>query len=204
MPFHWPWSQSTPPIASPPVPPPAPVPVPTIDLESFKVIADVAQKEYANENGRTETLDRKAGTLLGATGAAIAFLSGTLFKPPGAITASSVGPTRLYFGSLILALLLLFFAELCFLLSVRVRQEFERLKLDVWVDFATMQEPGWQTYADLAEDYRKAVAHNTEENNRKARLQGRGVWLLLAGTICLIAVPVAVLWATAPHLLQFG
>jgi len=29
-------------------------------------------------------------------------------------------------------------------------------------------------------------------------------WLLLAGTISLIAVPVAVLWATAPHLLQFG
>ena len=105
---------------------------------------------------------------------------------------------------MILSLRLLFFAEICFLLSVRVRQEFERLKLDVWVDFANMQEPGWQTYADLAEDYRKAVAHNTEENNRKARLQGRGVWLLLAGTISLIAVPVAALWATAPHLLRFG
>lgn len=203
MPPRWPWSR----LAAPPPPlatPPAPVSAPVVDLESFKVIADVAQREYANENGRTETLDRKAGTLLGATGAAIAFLGGTLFKPPGALTASSVGPTRLYFGALILALVLLFCAELCFLLSVRVRREFERLRLDVWVDFATMQEPGWQTYADLAEDYRKAVAHNTEENNRKARLQGRGVWLLLAGTICLIAVPFAVVWATAPNLLQFG
>ena len=87
---------------------------------------------------------------------------------------------------------------------MRVRQEFERLKLDVWVDFANMQDPGWKTYADLAEDYRKAVAHNTAENNRKARLQGSGVWLLLAGTICLIAVPIAVLWAMAPNLLRFG
>lgn len=201
MPRRWPWSRPSP---VPPPPSTAAPPAPSVDLDSFKAIADLARREYTSENDRTKTLDGKAGTLLGATGAAIAFLSGTLFKPPDAITASHPGPTRLYFGALILALVFLFFAELCFLLSVRVRQEFERLRLDAWVDFATMQEPGWQTYADLAEDYREAVAHNTRENNRKAHLQAIGLWLLLAGTICLIAVPFAVLWATAPELLRFG
>src|SRR5690349_10497042 len=94
----WPWRRLPPP-SSPPSPP-----APPLDLGSTKAIAELAQKEYANENTRTSVLDGKAGPLIGATGAAIAFIIGVLVRPPDAIARRTDVPTVAYFAVIVLAL----------------------------------------------------------------------------------------------------
>lgn len=58
------------------------------ELHSFKIVADIAGKEYADENDRTKVLDAKAGPLIGATGAGITFLVGTIVRPPDGLSAA--------------------------------------------------------------------------------------------------------------------
>ena len=53
------------------------------ELNSAKLIIDLARMTYAAENDRTKSLDAKAGGLLGATCAVLARLAGTVTRPPG-------------------------------------------------------------------------------------------------------------------------
>ena len=172
-----------------------------LDLESTKAIADMAQKEYANENDRTKSLDTKATALLAATSAGIAFISGTLFKPPDVIAHATHGPTLVYYGAIVVALLFFAVAEWFFLQSVRIRTEFERVDPGIWVLLSAMEEPARKTYADLAESYRHAVETNNLMNEKKASELTWGLRCLLWGTIALIVVLGAVVWALVAGLL---
>ena len=186
----WPWRRPLAPS------PPASPPPPPLDLGSTKAIADLAQKEYANENTRTSVLDGKAGPLIGATGAAIAFIIGVLVKPPDSIAQRTDAPTVTYFAVVILSLVCLLIAQGHFLQSVRVRAQFRRMDLQAWVDYSAMELPEWHVQSTLAVGYRDATRVNTALNDTKATLQARGVWWLLAGTIALVVlVPGSVLWA---------
>jgi hypothetical protein len=173
-----------------PVPPGDP---PAVDLESFRIVCALAAQEYANENDRTKVLDAKAGPLIGATGAVIAFTIGTLVKPPDTITGTPGPATVVYFTAIVAALVCLILAQLSFLRSVAVRAQFRRVELASWVDLAVMRQPGWQTLSELASTYEAAVRENTRHNDRKARFQTVGVWLLLVGTIFLAVIPATVL-----------
>lgn len=172
------------------VPPAEP---PGADEESFQIVAGLAAQEYANENERTKVLDAKAGPLIGATGAVIAFSIGTLVKPPDTITGTPGTTTVIYFTAIVASLVCLILAQLSFLRSVAVRAQFRRVELTSWVDLAVMRQPGWQTYSELASTYEAAVRENTRHNDRKANFQTVGVWLFLVGTIFLAAIPATVL-----------
>lgn len=125
-----PWPRHRPSLPTPPAPPFPP----PLDLGSTRAIADLAQKEYANENTRTTILDRKAGPLIGATGAAIAFIIGVLVRPPDSIAQRTDAPTVTYFVVIVLSLACLLIAQGHFLQSVRVRAQFRRMDLQAWVD----------------------------------------------------------------------
>lgn len=196
MPLHWPWSRPS----LPPRPLPATPPAPAVELESYRAVADLAQKEYANENDRTKVLDGKAGPLIGATGAAIAFIIGTVVKPPDVLANRTDAFTVAYYAVIAAALLLLAIAQVFFLLSVRVRSEFRRIDVSAWVDYTVMNLPSWEVQARLAATYEEATRANTVFNDRKSALQTRGVISLLAGVIVLLGVPMTIMvavWAQA-------
>lgn len=191
----WPWFR--PPFlpAPPPAPaaPPAPATTPAVDLEPFRIIADLAAKEYANENDRTKVLDAKSGPLIGATGAAIAFLIGAIVKPPDVIVTPRGMPAVVYFSAILAALVLLVVAQIFFLSSVRVRKKFGRFDLAPYSTFDAAQRPAWHLYSLSAGTYTDLVRHNTSQNDRKALLQDIGLLFLLAGTLVLVAIPITAL-----------
>lgn len=88
-------------------------------------------------------LDGKAGPLVGATGAAIAFIIGVLVRPPDAIARRTDAPTVAYFVVIVLSLGCLLVAQWHFLQSVRVRDAFKRMDLQAWVDYSAMELPEW-------------------------------------------------------------
>lgn len=191
-----PWSWGRRPATAPaPTTPATPDASPPVDLDSFRAIADLAQKEYVNENDRTKTLDGKAGPLIGATGAATVFLIGTLIKPPDVIASHGGVWIVVYFSEVVLALLFLFLAQVGFLQSVAIRATFRRVRLNDWIDYAVMRQPGARTYAELAATYAEAVEVNTALNNAKAALQTKGLRCLLAGTIGLALIPATIVVA---------
>jgi len=177
------------------------LPTATLDLDPFKAIADLAQKEYANENDRTKVLDGKAGPLIGATGAGMAFILGAVVRPPDTINPSNAPVTIAYYAFVVGALTLLFIAEVFFLQSVRLRSQFQRIDVSAWVDFSVMQRPSWKIYADLAATYEAALRINTRFNDEKARLQAWGFRFLLGGTIVLLGVPSTVMYSVAARML---
>jgi hypothetical protein len=174
---------------------------PEIPIESYRTIADLAQKEYANENDRTKTIDGKAGALIGATGAAIAFIIGAVVKPPDVLSQRADVFAFAYYIAIAVALLLLFVAQVLFLLSARVRSEFRRVEVSAWVDFSIMNLAAWDVYARLAATYLDAIKANTDLNDRKAKLQTAGIAFLLFGVVGLLLVPgtiMVTLWVI-PH-----
>lgn len=164
-------------------------------MDSFKTVADLAQQEYANENDRTKVLDGKAGPLIGATGAAIAFIIGAVVKPPDTFASRNDVFTVVYFVVIVVALLLLAIAQVCFLWSIRIRSEFRRVDVSAWVDYAVMNRPSWELLARLAASYEQAIRANTVFNDRKAALQSRGVLFLLLGVVVLLGVPITIIIA---------
>jgi hypothetical protein len=162
----------------------------SINLESLKVIADLAGKEYANENDRTKVLDAKSGPLIGATGAAIAFLVAAITKPPDAISTPGGRLTKVYYIAILGSIALLIVAQFFFLRSVRVRRTFKRFDLAPYATFESSRRPVLDIYAFVAGTYTALVAHNTLQNDRKARLQDIGLLFLLVGILSLIAVPI--------------
>lgn len=117
-------------------------------------------------------------------------------RPPDVVARRSDAPTVAYFVVIVLALGGLLVAQWYFLQSIRVRAEYRRMDLQAWVDYSAMELPEWHVQSTLAAGYRDATRANTGLNDRKARLQARGVWWLLAGTMALVVlVPGSVLWA---------
>jgi hypothetical protein len=166
-----------------------------LDPEALKIITDLAGKEYANENDRTKVLDAKSGPLIGATGAAIAFLVGAITKPPDSITSGKGVFPWFYYGSLLAAIALLILAQLYFLRSVRVRRTFERFDLGPYATFESARRAPTDLYSFIAGTYTNLVAHNTIQNDEKARLQDKGLIFLLIGILLLIFAPATVVLA---------
>jgi hypothetical protein len=190
------WRRRPPPPV-PPVPAPPAPPEPEISLETVKLIAEVAVREYANENDIQKGLDAKAATWIGATGAILILAIGTLGKIPvtgrlfGDRFAFEVGYT-LAVG---MAILLLVLAEVWFVRAFTVRI-YLRLDPGEWADFAEARHPPVDAYIRLAGDYSDIVRQNRTIGEAKASLQQAGVRWFLAALLALLIVLGLNLWAT--------
>ena len=105
-----------------------------VNLDAAKLIADLAQKSYAEEGDRFKSIDGKTTTLIGATGAGLLFLVGTVGKLPDFQNFRHAHAlTEVYFVALGLALLAILVAEAFFFLSLRTRTT-QRVQIDEWVN----------------------------------------------------------------------
>jgi len=80
-------------------------------------------------------------------------------------------------------------AQFYFLRSVRIRRSFKRFDLAPYATFESARRPAKDIYSFIAGTYTDLVAHNTGQNDEKARLQDRGLILLLLGILLLIVAP---------------
>jgi hypothetical protein len=90
---------------------------------------------------------------------------------------------------------LLILAQLYFLRSVRVRRTFERFDLGPYATFESARRAPTDLYSFIAGTYTNLVAHNTIQNDEKARLQDKGLIFLLIGILLLIFAPATVVLA---------
>jgi len=188
--------------ASVPPPPALPPALPTespIALETVKAIAELAAKEYANENDTQKSLDTKTATWLGATGAVLIFTIGTLGKIPPTATLFGFdhrGYAVAYAIVLGLAIAFLAGAQVCFVVAFRTRI-YRSMNVQAWTTYESARLPPIEAYIELAGEYHRTIQENREIGQRKVHAQRRGVErCLLPALGCLILVLVLQLLAT--------
>ncbi|MCL4543752.1 MAG: hypothetical protein M1118_03995 [Chloroflexi bacterium] len=192
------WLEVEPARPLPPPVPPAPA-GPEIALETIKAIADLAAREYANDNDVQKGLDTKTATWIGATGAVLLFAIGTLGKLPAAGTLPGwgrIGYEIAYVAILGFALSFLVAAEVCFITAFRTRI-YRFMNVQSWATYDSARLPPVEAYIELAGEYNRTINENRDIGARKARFQRRGVErCFLPALCCLLLVLVLNLVAT--------
>lgn len=155
------------------------------DAAVAAVIADLAQKRYADEHARSKDIEAKASPVLSLMGAALIFGAGALSSGGTCLT----GWERwCFYGFLILGLLLLLLAELNLLLVLSV-QGFQYFHLRDWASEEIMQRPRIElrrTYEEIAGSYGLYTEQNVLINNKKAGRYRRALVLLFFGVAILV------------------
>jgi hypothetical protein len=165
---------------------------PYIDLDTAKMIADLAGRAYAEENDRFKSVESKVGTLLGATGAGLLFLLGSAAKPPDFSAFKVPTLLGLYVAVVAVSLVPLLVAELCFFIALFTRT-FQRVSLTGWVTYAYLAKPQTDVLPELASTYDRVVTFNTIAADRKIAWQKAGLVCLMAGLSILSLGMVAIM-----------
>lgn len=162
---------------------PEPEPTP----ETVQIIADLAVREYADENDHTKSLDGKIGPLMGVTGAIMVGVAGILARAPEAIPSFWAG---FYFAGICLVLGLLAGAEVFFLRALWIRN-YARPGLNNWATLDSLASDSTRVKVELIGTYRDAVNANAERNDNKASNCSVGLVLVTVG-VTFLAVLLAV------------
>ncbi len=176
-------------VPPPPALPPAPPTEPPIALETVKLIAEVATREYGNENELQKGLDTKTATWIGAAGAALIFAIGTLGKIPvaGNLLGGHLRFELAYVASLGAAIGLLALAEVWFVRAFTLRL-YLRLNPQEWATFEQARKRPLDAYIQLGGDYNAIVQENRAISKDKVALQRWGVGFFLGGLAVLLVV----------------
>jgi len=160
-----------------------------IVLDTVKLIADLAAKEYANENDIQKSLDAKTATWIAATGAIIIFTIGTLGKVPTitAVGARHVEFVRIYSLEVIFAIMFLIAAEIFFIRAFTVRV-FRSMAVNDWTRYESAQLDPIDAYIELAGEYNQAIQANRNISRDKALYQKSGVEYCFLPAMAILAI----------------
>lgn len=149
----------------------------TVNVETARILVELAGKVYEEERQRKESLASKVGTFLAATGIAVFFLLSSAIKPP---TFSSAFATWVYLIFLVVSLGLLLSAEWYYLQAAR-SSESEQIDLNDLVTYDHLSMEPSELLSLIASTYDDLVAIDSRVTNAKLQKYEQGQLLFTCG-----------------------